>query len=176
MIKCLVLYSLTVLLWYLRVHHPCKIDCPPILLSPLQRFLFFNLWRVFTHRKFSICQINSFRGLRFESFQSTQTNRNYDIESFITCSTEYVVTWFSALVLNNILNAYQCNIVNLGNIICQGTMRSTMIPRVLFLLRWRKRHLIGEGLTWWSLFLDLRLVGFFTWNLMPLLAWMSIET
>lgn len=52
---------------------------------------FQNMKGFFPCRRCKICQINSFRGRKCETFSSTVTNKVYNIESFITCSTQYVV-------------------------------------------------------------------------------------
>lgn len=64
----------------------------PNVVNPPKTISFFQSMKGFYPcRKCEICHINSFRGRRCESFQSTQTNKLYNIESFITCSTECVV-------------------------------------------------------------------------------------
>lgn len=64
----------------------------PNVIDPLRRCpLFQSMKGFFPCRRCSICQINAFRGRKCEAFQSIVTNKAYDIESFITCSTQFVV-------------------------------------------------------------------------------------
>lgn len=64
----------------------------PNIVDPPKPISFFPLLNGFHPcRRCEICQLNAFRGRRCDNFQSTQTNKVYNIESFITCTTEYVV-------------------------------------------------------------------------------------
>lgn len=62
------------------------------IIDPPKTISFFHTMKgFFPFRKCNICQINSFMGRKCETFQSTVTNKIYDIESFITCYAQYVV-------------------------------------------------------------------------------------
>lgn len=60
----------------------------PNVVDPPSTISFFQTMKGFYPcRSCDICQINSFREQRCETFKSTQTNKSYNIESFITWST-----------------------------------------------------------------------------------------
>lgn len=89
MIKYWVQYSLVVV--YKGAPSLRHSIAPNIVVLPKNISFFQSMKGFYFRSKCSICQINSFRERRCKSFQSTQTHRMYNIESFITCSTEYVV-------------------------------------------------------------------------------------
>lgn len=75
----------------------------PDVIDPLKMLSFFQSMKgFFPCRRCSICQINAFKGRKCETFQSTVTNNIDDIESFITCTTKFVVYIIQSPCSNNI--------------------------------------------------------------------------
>lgn len=108
----------------------------PNVVDPPKTISFFQTMKgFFPYQKCSICQINTFRGQKCEIFQSSEINKIYNIESFITCST----VLSNAHVLNNTSDTqkgnYMCGCLNmlgtssgvLKNIIYSGIIMNVMI-------------------------------------------------
>ena len=69
-----------------------RLKIAPNAIDPPRTMSFFqSLKGFFPCRRCNICKVNSFRERKCTNFQSTATGTIYDIDSFMTCSTKYVV-------------------------------------------------------------------------------------
>lgn len=107
-------HSLNNLLLFIRMNRPCNIKLLPMLLTPqnniFKKSLFQSMKGFFPCHKCNICQINSFRNRCCLSFQSTQRKITYDINTFITRTSKYIIYMISCPYVKQYIGRTKCEL------------------------------------------------------------------